>query len=247
MAILPGSARWRGSLEAVLAHPGPLWVYGAPGTGVSTVAAWMAAQRGTECLDDADALGPAALDAWVTAHGRGVLGAHRSPEDLAAAPAASRCLGFRLQALDEDPASLAPCLEAMAREDGIPGPPPRALGLLPCPGNLKGLRNRLARWRLLGQFPDPPGAVDLPLETEDLAANLHVLERAAAGPGPAAQLRQPGGGRRPPGGEPAPAVPAHRPPRGSGARRAAPCPGAQTPEQKPAGIPGSWSPADNPL
>ncbi len=177
MAILPGSARWRGSLEAVLAHPGPLWVYGAPGTGVSTVAAWMAAQRGTECLDDADALGPAALDAWVTAHGRGVLGAHRSPEDLAAAPAASRCLGFRLQALDEDPASLAPCLEAMAREDGIPGPLPGALGLLPCPGNLKGLRNRLARWRLLGQFPDPPGAVDLPLETEDLAANLHVLER----------------------------------------------------------------------
>ncbi len=56
-------------------------------------------------------------------------------------------------------------------------PLPPALGILPCPGNLRGLRNRLVRWKLLGQLPEDP-APRLPLaDSEDLAANLHVLER----------------------------------------------------------------------
>jgi len=177
--ILPGSARWRGSLEAVLDHPGPLWVYGAPGTGVSTAASWMAARRNGGLLDDADRLDPDALDAWIAGHPRGVLGAHRGPEDPAVAGPACRCLAFRLQALDEEPEGVGPCLAAMAAAEGIPGPLPEALGALPCPGDLRGLHNRLVRWKILGQLPEPGPSlgVDLPLETEDLAANLHVLER----------------------------------------------------------------------
>jgi len=176
MNCLPGSALW--SLGEVLLHPGPLWVYGEPGTGVSTVSAWMAGQRAGGLLDDVDRLEPPVLEAWIADHPRGVLGAHLGPEDTGLAGAASRCLPFRLLALLDDPASVPRCLEALAAEEGLPGAPPPALGGLPCPGNLRGLRNRLVRWKLLGQLPGPsPNGSGLPLETEDLAANLHVLER----------------------------------------------------------------------
>jgi len=174
---LPGAAQWRGSLPALLAHPGPLWVYGGPGTGVSTVSSWLAEQRAGGWLDDAERLAPEAVAAWLADHPEGVLGAHLDPE---AGAAAGRCLPFRLQELHEDPDSAARCLAAMARADGSAGPPPPALAALPCPGNLHGLHNRLVRWRLLGQLPDDAPALGgpaLPLETEDLAANLHVLER----------------------------------------------------------------------
>jgi hypothetical protein len=179
LELLPGAARWRGSLPAVVGHPGPLWVYGAPGTGVSTVGAWLAAQRGGAYLDDADRLAAGELDAWIAGHPRGVLGAHLGPESPGLAEPVSRCLAFRLQALEEDPAQVGPCLAALAGQEGCPDPLPLALGALPCPGNLRGLRNRLVRWRLLGQAPDAPApdGLELPLETEQLAANLHVLER----------------------------------------------------------------------
>jgi len=179
MDLLPGAARWRGSLAAVLDHPGPVWVYGAGGTGVSTVGAWMAVQRNDGFLDDADRLDAPALVAWIAGHPRGVLGAHAGPETPALGEPVSRCLAFRLQALEEDPGQVGPCLAALADQDGWREPLPGALAALPCPGNLRGLRNRLVRWRLLGQAPEPPapGGLDLPLETEDLAANLHVLER----------------------------------------------------------------------
>jgi hypothetical protein len=176
MESLPGSAQWRGSLEALLGHPGPLWVYGELGAGVSTMAAWMAAQRGAALLDDADRLEPGALEAWFQANPRGVLAAHRGPGEQA--PAA--CLGFRLPSLQDDPDAAPRCLAAMAEEEDVQAPP-RALAALPCPGNLRGLRNRLVRWKLLGQLPDDPAAgpdgPGLPLASEDLAANLHVLER----------------------------------------------------------------------
>ena len=177
--LLPGAARWSGSLEALAAHPGALWVYGAGGTGVSTVAAWLASRRGGDLLDDADRQGASALGAWILAHPKGVLAAHAGPEDPALAEAAAQCLAFRLMALDEDPGQVAPCLAALAEQEGCQGPLPEALAALPCPGNLRGLRNRLVRWRLLGQLPEGPDPAgrDLPLETEDLAANLHVLER----------------------------------------------------------------------
>ena len=175
---LPGSSHWS-ALEALLGHPGPLWVSGDAGTGVSTVGAWIAARRGTELLDDADQREPAALEAWLNAHPRGVLGSHLGPEDPAMAGAAARCLAWHLPALRDDPVRMQACLAAMAAEEGLTLPLPAALELLPCPGNLRGLRNRLVRWKLLGQLPEDPGAAgtELPLASEDLAANLHVLER----------------------------------------------------------------------
>jgi len=50
---------------------------------------------------------------------------------------------------------------------------------LPCRGNLKELRNRLIRWQLLGQLPEPSLGNHNPqlLDTEDIASNLHILER----------------------------------------------------------------------
>jgi hypothetical protein len=179
LECLPGSARWRDSLGALLRHPGPLWVHGETGTGVTTVAAWIAAQRSAALLDDAERLAPADLEAWIAEHPDGVLASHLGPEFPDRAAAGSRCLPFRLQALRDEPASVPRCLAALAAEEGIQGPLPPSLGALPCPGNLRGLRNRLVRWKLLGQLPeDPaPGGPGLPLETEDLAANLHVLER----------------------------------------------------------------------
>jgi DNA-binding NtrC family response regulator len=172
MDCLPGSAQWRNALDALARHPGPLWVYGEAGTGVSTVAGWMAAQRAAALLDDAEQLDPATLAAWITAHPDGVLASHQDPGE-----AAGRCLAFRLQALGDDPGSVPRCLAAMAAEEGLTGALPPRLAALPCPGNLRGLRNRLVRWKLLGQLPEEPAAPGLPLETEDLAANLHVLER----------------------------------------------------------------------
>lgn len=172
MDCLPGSARWSASLDALARHPGPLWVYGEAGTGVSTVAGWMATQRAATLQEDAEQLDPAALEAWIAAHPDGVLASHQAPGDTAA-----RCLPFQLQALRDDPASVPRCLAAMAAEEGLTGALPPRLAALPCPGNLRGLRNRLVRWKLLGQLPEDPAAPGLPLETEDLAANLHVLER----------------------------------------------------------------------
>ncbi|MDR3670067.1 MAG: helix-turn-helix domain-containing protein [Holophaga sp.] len=176
MECLPGSTQWRASLGALLRHPEPVWVFGETGTGVSTVAAWMATQRSAGLLDDAERLDPAALEAWIAAHPQGVLGSHLGPAAVMPA-AASRCLPFRLRALQDDPASVPLCLAALAAEEGLAGAPPPALGALPCSGNLRELRNRLVRWKLLGQLPDDLDSAALPLETEDLAANLHVLER----------------------------------------------------------------------
>ena len=178
LECLPGSARWSGSLDEMLRHPGPLWVCGATGTGVTSVAAWIAGQRGAGLLDDAERQDPAALSAWIAEHPRGVLASHLDPGDPPVAEAASHCLPLRLQSLEDDPESVARCLAAMAAEEGLAGALPPSLGVLPCPGNLRGLRNRLVRWKLLGQLPaEPAAAPGLPLETENLAANLHVLER----------------------------------------------------------------------
>jgi DNA-binding NtrC family response regulator len=107
-----------------------------------------------------------------------------SPEAESVSDVGSRCLVLRLENLEEDPTAIGNCLTSLAEEEGLLGslhPVIRALGALPCPGNLRGLRNRLVRWKLLGQLPEPlddsstheMGA----LEAEDLATNLHQLER----------------------------------------------------------------------
>lgn len=177
---MPGYARWGLALPELVKLEAPLWIHGEAGTGVSSVVVWLAEQRGVAFQDDAELMEGVAREIWLRDHPRGVLGSHRAPEEASVAALASRCVALRLSSLDEDPGAAAGCLALLAAEEGLEPPLPPSLGALPCPGNLRGLRNRLVRWRLLGQLPDetPVGSGGpLPLEAEDLASNLHVLER----------------------------------------------------------------------
>jgi hypothetical protein len=135
---------------------------------VSALAAELARRRGVSW---AEAHGPEEGAAWMAAHPGGVVAA-RGP-----APGALACLALRLPDLEEDPACISGLLAAMAREEEIPAPWPPALAALPCPGNLRELRNRLLRWKLLGQLPEPEPSGPPRFEAEDLASNLHELER----------------------------------------------------------------------
>ena len=177
LSDMPGFARWGRNLAEVVALGMPIWVYGEAGTGVSCVAAWLASQRGSELQDDAERLDPASLDLWLRAHPRGVVASHRGPEEPLLAGLAACCVPLRIPSLEEEPGVMEACLMRLAEEEGLVPPWPPALGALPCPGNLRGLRNRLVRWRLLGQLPEDGPGGPLPLEAEDLASNLHVLER----------------------------------------------------------------------
>jgi len=173
---LPGFKRWGNALEAMLTTDAPILVHGESGTGVSFLGAWLAAARKTEFLDDAEKVED--LEGWIRAHPMGVLGAHRAPHESDMALHSSRCIVLRLPSLNEDPDAMPSCLESLARVEGLEGPFPSALAALPCPGNLLGLRNRLLRWKLLGQLPDESSTAGLvPLEAEDMATNLHALER----------------------------------------------------------------------
>lgn len=174
---LPGYSRWGGALSVLIALDAPLWVHGEAGCGVTGLATWIAQQRGTRVQDDAEFMDPGVRERWIQNNPRGVLGSHRTPEDAAVAQSASRCVALRLFSLEEDAEATQVCLGILAQEEDVPLPLPPALGLLPCPGNLRGLRNRLVRWKLLGQLPDEVPQGPLPLEVEDLASNLHVLER----------------------------------------------------------------------
>lgn len=174
---LPGFDAWGGRLETLRTHPGPVWIWGDPGSGVSSFLQWLGAQRNGPVLDDADGGDAGRLAAFLEGEVRATLGAHRDPE--AAVPAlAPRLLAFRLPSLEEDPRCLAALAAAIGAAEGLTETLPSALWQLPCPGNVAGLRNRILRWKLLGQLPLPAGAADLPaLETDDLATNLHALER----------------------------------------------------------------------
>lgn len=175
---LPGFAIWGGRLEVLRSHPGPLWVWGEPGAGVTRFLHWIGAERDSPVLDDAETLDSQRLAAFFADHPRAAAGGHRDPEGALPAALAAGCLVFRLPSLEEDPRCLPDLAAALGRLEGLPGPLPSALWQLPCPGNLVGLRNRIQRWKLLGQLPLPQGpAGQLPLEAEDLATNLHALER----------------------------------------------------------------------
>ena len=168
LPLLPGFAHWGAHLDAWLARPEGLWIHGPSGSGVSVLAAELAARRGVPWLDaheDSEAL------RWLAAYPRGVVAAPNAP------PGSAPCLALRLPGLDEEPSALPRLLEAMAAEEGVAGPLPPALGRLPCPGNLRELRNRLVRWKLLGQLPEPESSGPPHFESEDLATNLHELER----------------------------------------------------------------------
>ncbi len=181
---MPGFARWGAGLDALVARSEPLWVFGALGSGVSTLARVLAERRHGLCFDDAERAEAPELKRWLQEHPRGIFASHVFPEAESVSDVGSRCLGLRIDSLDEDPSAIEACLAALAAEEGIPGPlhsVMRALGSLPCPGNLRGLRNRLVRWRLLGQLPESleetPGFDMEKLEAEDLATHVHQLER----------------------------------------------------------------------
>lgn len=166
--LLPGFTTWGAHLEALLTRPEALWVHGPAGSGVTTVATTLADRRGAPWLEEVEAgQGPA----WLQAHPGGVVAARRP------APTGLPCVELRLPELDLHPEAVGPLLDAFAAAEGLDGPPPTALGALPCPGNLQELRNRVLRWKLLGQLPDPVPAGPLRFEAEDLATNLHDLER----------------------------------------------------------------------
>jgi hypothetical protein len=168
LALLPGRAQWGAHLETLLARPEALWIFGPAGAGASTLAGELAARRGVPWTDAPDV---EAARAWLAAHPRGVVAVRTAP------PGGLACLALRLPGLEEDPACIAGLLEAMAAEEGIPPPLPPALAALPCPGNLRELRNRLLRWKLLGQLPAAEPAGTPRFDAEDLASNLHELER----------------------------------------------------------------------
>lgn len=172
---LPASA-WALHLETLAAHPGPLWIQGPAGSGISTLAQHLASRRGGPLVDDAeDAEGPRIL-ALLREDPRTVVGTHARSAILA--DLAAHALVVELASFEDDPGALPRCLQALAREEGVDGPLPPVLAQLPCPGELRGLRNRLLRWKVLGQLPAPGAeAPALPLEQEDVASNLHVLER----------------------------------------------------------------------
>lgn len=170
---MPGFSTWGSSLATLLARPEPLWVFGDTGCGASGVGAELARRRGVAFLDNADQAEN--LPTWLRLNPCGVLAGRLAPVE----PIAGSCLELRIPNLDEDPQGAEACLALLAEEEGIPAPWPPALGLLPCPGNLRGLRNRLLRWKLLGQLPEavPAALGAVPTDSDDLATNLHLLER----------------------------------------------------------------------
>lgn len=154
-SLLPGLARL--DLEALAARPEPVWIYGPPGSGRSALASEVARRRGVAVSEDA-------------VPSRGAVTAS------ALAPSDPRWLGVKLAALDEMPEAIGPLLQALAKEEGLEGELPAALSRLPCPGNLRELRNRVLRFKLLGQVPEAQEAGAPILDAEDLATNLHQLE-----------------------------------------------------------------------
>ncbi len=168
LALLPGFAQWGAHLDELLARPEALWIHGPAGSGVSTLAGALAQKRGVAWLDavEVDRAG-----AWLATHPRGLVAA-RVP-----GPGTLPCLTLRLPDLEEYPEAIPGLLAAFAVAEGLEGPLPTTLGALPCPGNLRELRNRLLRWKLMGQLPAAAPVGPPRFEAEDLASNLHELER----------------------------------------------------------------------
>ena len=155
-SLLPGLAGL--DLEALAARREPVWIHGPSGSGRSSLAAELAQRRGVAVHEAHAAPAPKA-----------VVSASVPPPD-------GRWIGLRLAPLDEHPEALPGLLKALAAEEGLQGDAPAALGRLPCPGNLRELRNRVLRFKLLGQLPESPEAGAPVFEAEDLATNLHAME-----------------------------------------------------------------------
>jgi hypothetical protein len=144
---------------------------------VTTVAKWLSEKRGTEYIEYAAGQ---SLDSWLLDNPLGVVASEKA---ITAAgteiPEPIRFFELQLLSFDDDPSAMQPCLEHMAAEEGIQPPFPPSLTRLPCTGNLRELRNRIARWRLFGQpteLDEANSGIEL-LEAEDIASNLHIMER----------------------------------------------------------------------
>lgn len=171
---MPGFSNWGKALDDLLAEALPLWVSGGAGCGISYVGSELARRRGVPFLDDADLLSTQEVASFLKAHPRGILIGHKVPAE------GWNGLLLRLPFPDEDPPGFLRCLERMAGEVGISGELPAALRQLPCPGGFRGLHNRLLRFKYLGQLPGSAEGISedlLPLDSDDMATNLHVLER----------------------------------------------------------------------
>ena len=154
--LLPGLARL--DLAALAARPEPVWIYGPPGSGRSGLALELATLRGGMPVESTTPPSP------------GTVTSSSSP------PTDPRWVALKLLPLDEAPESISGLVHALAKEEAIHGDVPVALSRLPCPGNLRELRNRILRFKLLGQLPEAPEAASPLFEAEDLATNLHHLE-----------------------------------------------------------------------
>ena len=153
--LLPGLARL--DLKALAARQEPVWIHGPSGSGRSALAQELARLRGVAMAEGDAKPVP------------GAVGVGQAP------PSDARWLALRLAPLDEHPEAIPALLKALALEEGL-AEAPAALGRLPCPGNLRELRNRVLRFKLLGQLPEAPEAGAPAFEAEDLATNLHAME-----------------------------------------------------------------------
>ena len=158
----------------MVAFNGPLWVWGPFGSGVSTLSEWLAGERGSQAIERSSVPDMAQ---WLESNPRGIVASEKPCPETATS--AHGFLELRLWSIDEDPSALPSCLDYLAKEEGIGATYPPALASLPCNGNLRELRNRIIRWRLIGQVSEESlekGRAEL-LEAEDIASNLHILER----------------------------------------------------------------------
>lgn len=155
---LPGFPAWGRDLDRLVARPEALWIFGPPGSGVSALADQVARLRGTGISEGSHPPSPGA-----------VVAADRP------CPWPGTALELRLPALEECPGEIPRLVDLMAEQEGV-DEPPASLGRLPCPGNLRELRNRVVRYRLTGQLPElnPLGPPDF--TEEHLGLNLHRLE-----------------------------------------------------------------------
>jgi Bacterial regulatory protein, Fis family len=175
-SLLPGAESWGPNLDALAAREEPIWIFGEMGVGSTSLAIQLSARRQSDMREAANH-DSGSLLTWLDQHPRGVLVARNAPSELFA-----KCIPLKLSSLREKPECMKALILYIAEEEKVPtisAPTLQALTRLPCPGNLRELRNRVLRFKLLGQLPEPKVEdIKAPSdpEAEDLATHLHQLE-----------------------------------------------------------------------